>query len=149
MELARNPKQAARLRGDPEGLKRGATEEGLRFHPGFVELPQKAAQALEAAGHHFEAGDKLVVPFGAVNRDPSRWPDPHRFDITRDADVASLSFGVGPHFCLGQAMARVTLEECLALLFSRYSQVTLAEPPRWRPFVMETKLEALRVVLRR
>lgn len=147
LELVRHEDQAELLRGDPEVFKRGATEESLRLHPGFSQLPQKATRSQEAFGHTFEKGDKIIVPFGAANRDPGRWADPQRFDITRDPGVSSLTFGIGPHFCLGQAMARITMEECLSVVFSRYPKLELLEQPRWVPFVMEPRVESLMLKL--
>jgi cytochrome P450 len=55
----------------------------------------------------------------------------------------SLTFGMGAHFCLGHAMARATLEEALACFVERCDQLTLANEPRWIPFVMENKLDRL------
>ncbi len=144
-ELARNPEQFGLLRADTARWKRGACEETLRMHPGIAEMPQKAAHDMEAFGHSFRAGDTIMIPLHAPNRDPRRWEDPQAFRITRDPDVWHLSFGIGAHFCLGQAIARCTLEEGLAVFAERFAQVSLAEQPLWAPCVMENRLQSLRL----
>lgn len=147
MELALHPAQQALLRSDTERWKRGASEETLRMHPGIAEMPQKAAHDFEAFGHAFRAGDTIMIPLGSPNRDPRRWPEPEDFRITRDPEVWHLSFGIGAHFCLGQAMARYTLEEALAVFVERCRDFALAETPRWEPCVMENRLQSLTLEL--
>ncbi len=146
-ELARNPEQFALLRADAERWKRGASEETLRMHPGIAEMPQKAAHDMEAFGHTFRAGDTIMIPLHAPNRDPRRWDEPQAFRVTRDPDVWHLSFGIGAHFCLGQAIARATLEEGLAVFAERFAGVSLAEQPMWAPCVMENRLLSLHLRL--
>jgi cytochrome P450 len=143
LELASHNEQADLLRSDPERWKKGACEETLRMRPGIVEMPQKAAHDVEAFGLSFATGDTVSIPFGAVNRDPARWGDPQNFDITRDPDCYSLSFGIGAHFCIGQAMARYTIEEALAVFTERIPAFSLAEEACWEPFVMENRLQRL------
>ncbi|TXS96138.1 cytochrome P450 [Parahaliea maris] len=145
LELARHPEAAMLLRNDPPRWKQGACEETLRMRPGIVELPQKAAHPLEAFGHHFATGDTIAIPFGAANRDPDRWDNPQQFDITRDPRVFSLSFGLGAHFCIGQAMARYTIEEALATFVERVPDFYEAEVAQWTPFVMENRLQSLQL----
>ncbi|WP_157976550.1 cytochrome P450 [Parahaliea mediterranea] len=145
LELARHPNAVAMLRDDPARWKQGACEEVLRLRPGIVELPQKAAHPVDAFGHHFNTGDTIAIPFGAPNRDPARWDNPQTFDITRDPKVFSLTFGLGAHFCIGQAMARYTIEEALAAWVERLQAFQLAGEARWAPFVMENRLQALAI----
>lgn len=148
LELARHPEQAALLRGDPERWKKGASEETLRCRPAITAVGQKAAADMQAFGLQFEQGQPISVILGAANRDPRRWQDPERFDIRRDPKLTSLSFGIGQHVCLGHAMARATVEEALAVFVERCDELTLLDEPRWIPFVMENKLESLRVGFR-
>jgi cytochrome P450 len=143
LELARHPEQAALFRSDPERWKRGACEETLRYRPAIIYVGQKSAVAQEAFGLAFEKDEPIAVALGPANRDPERWDDPERFDLRRDPAVMSLTFGMGAHFCLGHAMARATLEEALACFVERCDQLTLANEPRWIPFVMENKLDRL------
>lgn len=143
LELARHPDEQALLRSDPARWKRGACEETLRMHPGFAEMPQKAAHDFTAFGQAFRRNDTIMIPLHAPNRDPRRWEDPEAFRITRDPDVWHLSFGIGPHFCLGQAMARYTIEEALAVFVERCHSFELAAQPVWEPCVMENRLRSL------
>jgi len=147
LELARHPEQAALFRSDPERWKRGVTEETLRYRPAIIAVGQKSAVEQEAFGIPFAKAEPIAVVLGAANRDPVRWTEPERFDIRRDPSVMSLTFGMGAHFCLGHAMARATLDEALACFIERCDEITLANEPRWIPFVMENKLD--RLVVRR
>ena len=105
-ELARHPEQAALLRRDPERFKKSAAEEVIRHRPGFYAAGKKAKHSHSAYGLDFKEGEPISILIGGPNRDPSRWDDPNRFDITRDARIWSLTFSMGEHFCLGQALAR-------------------------------------------
>ena len=143
LELTRHPEQADLLRNDPERWMKGASEETLRYRPAIVAVGQKAATEMEAFGVSFEKEEPISVILGAANRDPARWQDPDRFDIRRDPNTMSLTFGIGPHFCLGHAMARATVEEALVAFVDRCDELTLLNEPRWIPFVAENKLDAL------
>ncbi len=147
MELSNHPEAAQLLRSDPDRWKQGASEEVLRMHPGIVELPQKASHDFEAFDIKFKKDDTLSVRFHSTNRDPSRWDNAQQFDISRDPSTWSLSFGLGAHFCLGQAIARITIEEALAAFASRFSHIEPAEPTLWTPFVMENRLQGLKLSL--
>jgi cytochrome P450 len=68
-------------------------------------------------------GDKLVMYYPAANRDPAKFPDPHRFDITRENAKEHLSFGHGPHVCLGQRVANMQLEAAYRQILSRFPKV--------------------------
>jgi len=146
LELARHPEQAALLRDDPERWKKGACEETLRYRPAITAVGQKAATATEAfGGVSFEAGQPISVILGSANRDVDYWEDPERFDVRRDPKKTSMTFGIGAHVCLGHAMARATVEEALAVFVERCDELSLLEEARWIPFVMENKLEGLRI----
>jgi hypothetical protein len=145
LELARHPEAAAMLRADPERWKRNAAEEVLRMRPGFYAIGKKAVRGVEAFGLAFEAGEPLTIPIGAPNRDPRRWADPDRFDITRDRKQWSLTFSMGDHFCLGQALARCELQEALAVVVERCHDLEVKDEPRWLPHVMVNRMERLDV----
>jgi cytochrome P450 len=142
-ELACHPKQAALLRSDPERWKHGATEEILRHRPGFYAAGKRATCAHEAYGLAFEEGESISILIGGPNRDPARWEDPDRFDITRDPRNWSLSFSMGEHFCLGQALARAEIQEAMQVFVTECDVIELVEQPRWMPYVMVNRLESL------
>ena len=136
LELARHPDQLELLRHDPEGLKRGAVEEILRYRPAFYASGNRANSDAKAAGLDFEEGEPLSIIIGGPNRDPARYSDPDRFDITRDPTIWSFTFSMGPHFCLGQALARAELQETAAAIARHTRDLELTANPQWLPRVM-------------
>ena len=142
-ELARHPEQAAWLRADPERWKKGAAEETLRMRPGFYAVGKRAIRTHAAYGTEFEAGESISLLLGGPNRDPRRWTDPDRFDLRRDPKIWSLTFSMGGHFCLGQALARCEVQEALAAFVNHCDEIELEEQPRWRSHVMVNRLESV------
>ncbi len=102
--LLRHPDQLAHLLASPELLP-GAIEEMLRFMPPVVHFRRTASRDVELGGRSVCAGDKVVVFHVAANRDPAVFAEPDRFDIERSPND-HLTFGAGPHFCLGAHLAR-------------------------------------------
>lgn len=104
-------------------------EETLRVDCPLVHLPLRYAAAdIELDGVTIPQGDPILVNFAAVGRDPAlHGDDAERFDVTR-ADKDHLSFGHGPHYCLGAGIARLVAATGLARLFERFPDVQLAIP---------------------
>ena len=73
-------------------------------------------------------GDKVVMYYGAANRDPEVFADPERFDITRKPNP-HLAFGVGTHFCMGSHIARLEMRVTLEEFLQRFPNLSLAGPP--------------------
>ena len=127
LALLRHPDQLALLREEPKRIP-GAIDELLRFD-GPVQLTSRIASEDGAfAGRRVQRGQQLVLLLAAANRDPERFPDPDRLDVTRE-NVRHLGFGHGAHFCLGAQLAR--LETALALegLLARFPALRLADAP--------------------
>ncbi len=143
LELARHPDQAAQLRADPDRWKKGFAEETIRMRPGFYAVGKKAALAHSAFGLDFKEEEPVTILIGGPNRDPRRFPDPDRFDMTRDPKIWSLSFSMGAHFCLGQALARCEIQEAAATFAKHCNEIELIEEPRWLEHVMVNRLEKL------
>ena len=102
--LLEHPDQLALLRERPERVE-GAVREILRFGMGTVGgVLRFALEDFEFEGQTIRRGDTVLVAISSANRDESAFPDPDRFDITRDTQ-ASLIFGSGPHYCLGANLA--------------------------------------------
>ena len=141
LEFARHPDQLELLRQDPEGLKRSAAEEVLRYRPAFYASGNRAKSDTEAAGLSFDAGEPLSVIIGGPNRDPARYSDPDRFDITRDPTIWPFTFSMGQHFCLGQALARAELQETAAAIARHTRDLELTATPQWLPRVMVNKVD--------
>ncbi|MHC5704652.1 cytochrome P450 [Streptomyces tirandamycinicus] len=127
--LLTRPEQLARLRAEP-GLLPRAVEELLRYipHRSGVGLPRIATEDVEVGGVRIRAGEAVYCSYLAANRDPEVFPDPHTLDFDRPA-VPHLSFGFGPHHCVGPMLARMESEVMLATLLRRYPRLTLAVPP--------------------
>jgi cytochrome P450 len=130
--LLRNPGGRQTLERDPTHWA-NAVDEALRLEPPTPLLARVHACPAERHGHAFEAGDTINVFIAAANRDPAAFPNPDRFDVTRE-DNAHLSFGGGGHFCLGAPLARTEAEVAVRLLLQSLPQLTLGtEEPEWRP----------------
>ena len=133
--LARHPEQLALLREQPD-LMTGTVEEVLRFEPTAQLLSRYVLEPTEIAGHRLEPGEWVVGFVGAANRDPDVFDDPDRFDIRRRSNQ-HLSFSIGPHHCLGAAVARMELAVVLERVLARYDQIELVDPdPPWRPGII-------------
>lgn len=103
--LLRNPSELERLRGDP-GLLPSAVEELLRYDPPSQHTARLAPNDLEMGGKAIKRGEGVIAVVAAANRDPDRFPDPDRLDLSRD-DNRHLSFGWAAHFCFGAPLARL------------------------------------------
>jgi pentalenolactone synthase len=125
--LLAHPDQRDALRRDP-GLATGAVEEILRVAaPSIGVLMHYAAEDIEIADVTIRAGDLVLIGSDAANRDPSAFPEPDRFDITRDQNQ-HVAFAHGHLFCLGAGLARAELQTVFATLFQRVPNLRLAVP---------------------
>jgi cytochrome P450 len=133
LALLRNPDQWRRLGEQPE-LAANATEELLRYDsPVQMATPRVATVDVEIDGQFVLEGDTVVAVVGSGNRDPDRFDQPDRLDIGRD-DPAPLSFGAGPHFCLGAALARLEGSLAFEALATRLPDLELVDQaPSWLP----------------
>jgi len=116
-ELLQHPEQWKALAADPDGLKKKASEEGLRYQPVVSGIPRVTTQDMEIEGFLIPAGTVLAVSILSVLRDPAVYAEPETFNIHRtDQQRWHLAFGAGAHRCAGEALARVELEETLAAI---------------------------------
>jgi cytochrome P450 len=104
------------LAAHPEHLD-VAVDELLRHVSPVQQFRRTATRDLELGDQQVRAGDKVVIWFGAANRDPEVFDDPHRLDLQRVPNP-HLAFGVGPHFCLGSHLARLEMTEMLRHLLA-------------------------------
>lgn len=121
--LLSDPDQLDAVRDDPSRLP-AAIEEGLRWETPVLITTRVARQDTRLGPLEVPAGSWLVAHLGSANRDESRWEDPERFDLFR-APRPSLSFGHGPHVCLGMHLARLETRVALDVLFDRYPNLRL------------------------
>lgn len=112
------------------GLAPGAVREALRYEPAIGSLGRVATEALTIDGVPVEAGTVLVPSILSAQRDESVFADPQAFDIRRtDHPRWSVTFGGGPHRCLGEALARAELEEALIALSQRLPDMRATGDP--------------------
>jgi cytochrome P450 len=114
LALLRHPDQLALLRQDPDRLP-AAVEELLRYDSSVQSNSRMLQDDVELAGHRLPRGSVVVALIGAANRDPARFADPDRLDVTRP-DNQPMSFGAGMRFCLGAILARVEARAAFARL---------------------------------
>jgi cytochrome P450 len=116
--LADHPDQRREIAED-RSLVNDAIEEILRFEPPAPYVGRAVAHDVELHGQVVPEGSAMLLLVGAANRDDRRFPDGDRFDIHRRA-ASHLTFGHGPHFCLGAALARLEGRIALDELLSRF-----------------------------
>ena len=125
--LITNPDQREALLDDPSLLPT-AVEEILRLSDtGGSGVPRYARADIEFAGVTIRVGDAVVLNGGAGNHDERVFADPDRFNIAREPNQ-HLTFGYGPHFCIGAPLARIELQAVFARLIPRFPRLRLAVP---------------------
>jgi cytochrome P450 len=133
IELLRHPDQLDRLRTDPD-LDANAVEEVLRYNSPVQITRRISREDVEVAGVEIPAGSVVLLAAAAANRDPRKWGDTaDRFLVDRAGANDHVSFGGGPHFCLGSALARLEGQIALPRLMRRFPRLELAEEPRFEP----------------
>jgi cytochrome P450 len=105
--FAENPDQWAKVLDD-RSLIKNAIEEIVRLNTPIRAFTRKLSEDIEVAGVPFIKNERVLMVFGAANRDPARFPDPDRFDVTRDVR-GHVGFGHGVHACLGMHLARLEM----------------------------------------
>lgn len=125
LELLRHPDQLAELKRRPE-LWANAVEELLRYVSVFQISPNRVAtEDIEVGGVVIAAGEGIITPLAAANRDARAFPDPDTLDIHREARH-HVAFAYGVHQCLGQPLARLELNVVYETLFRRLPGLALA-----------------------
>jgi cytochrome P450 len=146
LALLRHPGERRRMQSDPV-LIRSAIEELLRYDSPVQGAFRRAKVDLEVGGQSIRQGEHVLLLLGAANRDPEQFPDPDTLDLGR-ADNRHLSFGFGPHYCLGAMLARLEGQAAIQTLFRRYPSLCLAQGQlAWRPNVLFRGLKHLPVLL--
>lgn len=143
--LFRHPDQYEMLKRSPELIKT-AVEEVLRYDTPLQLFRRWVREDVTYKGYRFEKGSQLALLYAAGNRDPARFADPHRFDITRQ-DNPHLGFGAGIHYCVGAPLARLEMQVAFQVLIERLPKLSLArETLEYRPNFVIRGLKALPVV---
>lgn len=121
IRLANDPTLEPLLRERPE-LIPAAIEEIMRLEPPVTARPRRATQDIEIDGHLINANDRVLCNYLAANVDPEEWDEPEKFIIDRTRNRA-VTFGVGPHRCIGSNMARMSLRIMLEELLERVTEI--------------------------
>ncbi len=117
LTLLRNPEEMKRVREDLT-LVPSAVEEMLRYESPSQHTGRIAHEDVEVGGRVIHKGQAVMAVMAAANRDPDRFADPDRFDVSRP-DNRHLAFGYAAHFCFGAALARVEGQEVFEAIMQR------------------------------
>ena len=129
LSLARHPEQYRRLRESPS-LIPSAVEEALRHTSPIQGLYRTAIAPYRVGDATVPAGGRVLLLYGAANRDPRQYPEPGRFLVERNP-TDHVAFGSGIHFCLGAHLARIEAGVVLRELVERVSAIEPAGEPVW------------------
>lgn len=95
-------------------------DEAIRMVSPVMYMRRTATKDTEVHGQKIAEGEKVIMYYGAANRDPAVFPDPDRFDPARANAKDHVAFGIGPHVCLGQRVANMQLEAVYRQIFTRF-----------------------------
>jgi len=141
LALLRNPDQLQALidNSDDPKFVANATEELLRYiAPTQTGRRRIAVVDTELGGHQIKAGEGLIALDNVSSRDPDKFPDPDRLDLTRPEARRHNALGFGTHQCAGQSLARIELQVVFSTLYKRIPTLRLAVPEEELPFREDT-----------
>jgi len=145
LALLRDPAQLPALMANPER----AVDELTRMEGTSKRLIRFAVADHDLGGHRILKGQSVLINVLAANRDPRRAPDADRLDLSREPPLAYLTFGNGPHFCLGAPIASLEMVVTLVRLFTRFPGLRLtSREPVWLSSTTFRWLQELPVRLR-
>nr|WSX78574.1 cytochrome P450 [Streptomyces sp. NBC_00899] len=145
LALFRHPEQLRVLQEEPARLRDGV-EEMLRYDTPLQLFERWVLDDIEVGGTVIPRGSEVALLFGSANRDPARFDEPDRFDVTRPAvDNRHVSFGAGLHYCLGAPLARLELSASFGTFLRHAPGMRLLSEPRWRPNYVIRGVEELLV----
>lgn len=124
--MIRRPEQMAIARRSPEDLER-AIEESVRWVTPIINMVRVTTQDVEVRGVTIPAGSQVLMHYTAANRDEDHFERADEFDVTRGSN-AHISFGWGPHLCLGASLARLELRIIYTEIFERMDNLAFADP---------------------
>jgi cytochrome P450 len=128
--LLRNPEQAIELRENPEMI-RSAVEELLRYESPVQFTARVLKEEIEVCGQRIPKNLTILCMLGAANRDPKQFKEPDRLDLRR-LNNQHLAFSAGPHFCIGNQLARLEGQVALWKLVEHFPKMKLIGPrPEW------------------
>jgi cytochrome P450 len=144
LELYHHPDQLALLRDNPD-LIGNAVEELLRWTTVVPTFRRTATRDVEIAGQPIAAGEKVVLSYAAANFDEAVFTNAETLDIRRPNAKQHLSFGIGEHFCAGNALARLQLRIAINAFVQRFSKLTVVEAPSYLRANQAVSIKSVRV----
>ena len=136
-----HPEQWELLVEDPSRIPT-AIEEIFRFVTPLNNMLRTAAEDTRIGDQKINKGDKLMLLYPAANRDEDHFEEPDRFDVLRDPNP-HVAFGLGTHFCLGAALARLTLRVALEELTRRFARFRLVDAPEYEANIFVKAVQRL------
>jgi cytochrome P450 len=127
--LSQHPDQRAIWQNDLDGVTATAVEEIVRYAAPVTFMRRTVTRDLTFSGRDFVTGDKLVMLYGAGNRDPKVFENPETFDVLRNPNPHLGFGGPGPHFCLGANLARRELAVVFRDLLTRLPDIEVVGDP--------------------
>lgn len=124
--LGQHPDQWNLLRSSPD-LITSAVLEGVRYSATVRWFARVAAKDYEIDGSIVPEGGRVMILYGAANRDERHYPEPDRFDVTRNP-TDQLGWGTGPHLCGGMSLAKLEMEVLLEALIERVARIEVGTP---------------------
>ena len=144
--LIENPAEWQRLKEGSVDIET-AVDEVLRYTSPALHVMRVAKKDVQVGDQHVKAGDAVVIWNSSVNRDETVFPDPDRFDLSRTGN-RHLTFGIGPHFCLGAPLARIELKVLLQVLTEKVTEMKIVGEAEWLRSNFMWGIERLPVALR-
>jgi hypothetical protein len=120
--LTEFPDQKAKLIARPD-LLANAADEFIRLVSPVIYMRRTALQDAEIADQKIAAGEKVIMYYGAANRDPAIFDNPDQLDVARENANKHIAFGYGPHVCLGKRVAQIQLEEAYRQIVGRFPDI--------------------------
>ena len=144
--LLKHPQETAELREKPEMI-RSAVEEILRYESPVQFTARVLKEDIEVCGQRIPKRWSILCMLGAANRDPKQFKEPDRLDLKR-LNNQHLAFSAGPHFCIGNQLARLEGQIALLNLVQRFPEMKLTGPrPEWAPTFGFRGLKSLQVTV--
>ena len=135
------------VRAHPELL--GAfIEETLRYEPPFRGHYRHVVRDTTLGGVDVPADSRLLLMWGAANRDPQQFDTPNEFRLDRSGAKGHVTFGKGAHFCIGAALARLEAQIVLRMLLEQTEWIHAADVGQWLPSILVRRLERLQLSIR-
>jgi cytochrome P450 len=129
--LAQNPDQRQIWQNNLDTVTASAVEEIVRVASPVTFMRRTATQRVTLSDHTFDEGDRMILFYGAANRDPRVFDNPEVFDVRRDPNPHVGFGGPGPHFCLGAHLARRELSVVFRQLLTRLPDIEVVGEPEY------------------